>query len=312
MNKETLKIGKNTYKVHHTPVNHILMDIDGQFNSISNRERLLINPFNGCSHKCLFCFTNNRFNNSTFRLFRENNIITVLKNIAEVLAKQLDEKRLDGLVYLSPSTDPFQLLNSRYNVTETILSELTKRNIPFALSTKGRISGTAIDYLTGNSRSFAEISILTLDDEVRKKLVRGEAISTESQLNLIDTLTKRGIRTIARIDPVYPYINDDKDMLKELIEKLKALNVRTIISSCAKIPVITEAKNMEDLKAFNSNLIERYNTLYNYRDSEFIYADINYRMSIFRFLKSICAEKNMDFRLCLEYDNRGISLDKRL
>jgi len=151
----TVEFGRTSkqYEVIQRPIPHILVDsnkeIHGWWNGIEpygNREctaeRLLINPYNGCSHNCLFCYSHAL--GGYFRIFREKRIVTVFKDFAAKVARQLDNITVASCGYLSPVTDPFQPLNDKYELSEQILKAFVDRNIPVQFTTKGRISETAL------------------------------------------------------------------------------------------------------------------------------------------------------------------------
>ena len=221
-NEVEVKFGRNSkfYKIHKNPIPHIIVDsqkeIHGWWNSANDKgkractsERFLINPYNGCSWDCFFCYAHALW--GYFELFRNQKIVTVFRNFDEVIKKQLNELFCASCGYISPITDPFQPINNKYHLTEKIMDVFLNYNLPVEVSTKGVISNEAIKIMSEHpyKHSFGQISILTLDDDLRKKLVLGGAANTFQLIKNIERLADLNIHVVCRIDPIIPYINDN-------------------------------------------------------------------------------------------------------
>jgi len=310
-------LNNKIYKVIEHPYPHILVDtkkeIHGWFyDKASGRrectsERLLINPYNGCSFNCFFCYARSfivrRFesqNEEIFKNFSEFNIVIVYKNFDKIVAKQLDEISVASCGYLSPITDPFQIVNEKYELSEKIIEEFVKRNIPVEVVTKGKISDTAINLMKKQEHSFAQISILTLNDELRKKFTNGS--NTDTLLKNFERLHNNNIYAVARIDPIFPYINDNINDLRDLIKTVKERGARHIVASCVDIPAPIEDKFYKGIARIDKNLIPKYKKLYNEKIGYYLNADINYRKNLFENLKKICNEEKISFSLCMEFE----------
>jgi DNA repair photolyase len=147
----TVEFGRTTkqFEVIKSPIPHILVEsnkeLHGWWNGIEpygNREctaeKLLINPYNGCSHNCLFCYSHAL--GGYFSIFREKGVLAVFNDFDKIIARQLDGLNVASCGYLSPVTDPFQRINAKYELSEKIIRAFVDRNIPVQFTTKGRIS----------------------------------------------------------------------------------------------------------------------------------------------------------------------------
>jgi len=223
-NRITVKFGRASrqFEVIPTPIPHILVEsnkelhgwwygIEPEGNRECTAEKLLINPYNGCSHNCLFCYSH--ASGGYFKVFREKGVVAVFKDFDKSVARQLDGLRVASCGYLSPVTDPFQPLNELYCLSERIIKEFVDRNIPVQFTTKGRVSDSAIKLLKKKQEhSFGEVSILTLDEDKRQRLMVGGA-STDVLVRNIERLANADKITVCRIDPVIPYVTDVKSDL---------------------------------------------------------------------------------------------------
>ena len=86
------------YQIIKEPVPHILVEskkeIHGWWNSTEKQgnractsERLLINPYSGCSWDCFFCYALALWN--YFELYHNKKIVTVFKDFDKIVEKQL-------------------------------------------------------------------------------------------------------------------------------------------------------------------------------------------------------------------------------
>ncbi|MFQ6120479.1 MAG: radical SAM protein [Methanosarcinales archaeon] len=306
----SITFGKSTktYKVHNDIWKHIIVDskkeLHGWFTGLEpsgrrecTSERLLINPYNGCSHNCVFCYAHALW--GYFELFRKKGVVTVFKDFDKVISKQLDKLSIASCGYISPTTDPFQPLNHKYKLTEKIIKEFVKRNIPVEFITKGKISNSAINLIKRQEHSFGQVSILTLDEEIRSNLRIGGA-STEELIKNIERLSNNNIFAVCRIDPIVPYLTNKKEDLEELVKKVVEAGAKHIIASCMDIP---EKLRYEILDKFYSlGVGSKYLRLYTEKIGYNLNANIAYRKKLFKKVREICDKYKVTMSLCMEYE----------
>ncbi|MDD5614133.1 MAG: hypothetical protein PHQ54_03560 [Candidatus Omnitrophica bacterium] len=276
-------------------------------------ERMLINPYCGCSVGCRFCYA--RSFPGWFQLFRDKNIIVVAKDFQREVSRQLDSIDVASCGYLSPVSDPFQPLNNKFHISELIIDEFTKRNIPIEFITKCRVPASVLDKLTVNRHNFGQVSILTGDSCLNRILVPNGA-HHQVLFDNIMRMSKKNIFSVLRIDPVLPYLNDKKQDLKELIKKASVFGAKHVITSVLDIPVSLKNEFLDFVKSeFGTNISDRYRALYTERIGNYWHAKLAYRLSVFDFLKNEVAKEGMSFALCMEYQilkdgsRRGLNKD---
>ncbi|HIE43931.1 MAG TPA: hypothetical protein EYP78_03940 [Candidatus Omnitrophica bacterium] len=263
-------------------------------------ERLLINPYNGCSVGCFFCYT--RAFPGYFELFHKKDIVVVAERFPETIAGQLDSVSVTACGYLSPVSDPFQKLNEKYRYSEQIIEIFIERNIPIEFITKCRIPSGVLEVMQRQRHSFGQISILTLDENLRKVLAPCVA-ETSTLLENIRRMRENGIFAVARIDPILPFINDRREDLRKLVKTCVECGASHIITSVLDIPVKIRDFVLEQIsKSFGKELKFRYLRLYRERIGGYLHADIDYRKELFSFLKSTAQQSKVTFALCMEYE----------
>jgi DNA repair photolyase len=291
------------------PIPHILVDsnkqLHGWWNGIEphgNREctaeRLLINPYNGCGHNCLFCYSHAL--GGYFTAFREHGVLTVFRDFDKRIAQQLDSLSVASCGYLSPVTDPFQPLNEHYELTEKILKEFVDRNIPVQVTTKGRISERALVLLKQQEHAFGAISLLTPDEDKRQHLMVGGA-STDELVRNIERLANAGTFAVCRIDPVIPYVTDTQRDLEELVQNVVEAGAGHIITSCLDIPVAMKYELYTELAARFGVSRKQLADLYTERMGGRLHAHLNYRRKLFSMIRALCDRNRVTMSLCMEF-----------
>ncbi|HDN67697.1 MAG TPA: radical SAM protein [Firmicutes bacterium] len=263
-------------------------------------ERMLINPYNGCGIGCFFCYA--RGFPGYFQDFHEKGIITVAEDFDKIVAEQLDSIDIASCGYLSPVTDPFQPLNRKYRLSEKIIQVFVERNIPIEFVTKARIPQEAISLMKQQPYCFGQISILTLNEELRKVLVPYGA-STGTLLRNLERLSREGIYAVCRIDPIFPYLTDRKFHLEQLIERALDSGARHIVASALDIPLKLQDHFFQTLGSyFGTEIVQNYRALYTERIGPYLHAQIGYRKALFSTIREICDKKGISFALCMEYE----------
>lgn len=299
-------LNKREYEVIEEPDRHIVVETRKEVHGWwpgrreCSAERMLINPYNGCGIGCFFCYSLAFPGN--FHLFREKGVVVVARDFDRAVAQQLDSIDLAFPGYLSPVTDPFQPLNEKYHLSEKIIRVFVERNIPIEFITKAKVPQEAVELVKLQRHSFAQISILTVDEELRKRLVPRGA-STSTLFENLERLTREGIFCVCRIDPIFPYLTDKKGKLEDLIERAKSSGSPHIVASVLDIPSRIGKEVFSSIKAiFGPGVESDYRRLYTERINGYFHARIGYRKRIFDLLRNICERKNLTFALCMEYE----------
>lgn len=311
----TMRWGRATkqFEVVERPVPHILVDsnkeLHGWWNGLEpsgNREctseRLLINPYNGCSHNCIFCYSH-AFG-GYFGIAHAHGVIAVFRDFDRAVARQLDSLRIASCGYLSPVTDPFQPINDRYQLSERIIKVFVDRNLPIKLTTKGRMSATALTLIKRQEHAFGEVSLLTPDEDKRVRLMAGGA-PTDELLRTIERLANENKFAICRIDPIIPYVTDSREELEELVRKVVEAGAGHIITSCLDIPRAMKHALGNELERRFGVQKELIDHLYIEELNGRLHAAIAYRRKLFTTMRAICDEYGITVALCMEFHSAG-------
>jgi len=183
-------------------------------------EKLTLNPYTGCSHRCVYCYVSSYVPN--FFHCRPK------KNLIPRLAKEA--AKLDGeLISIANSSDPYPYIEETLGLTKACLQLLSKHNCKLQLITKSTLVTRDISILK-KTPSMVSISITTEDDKIAKHL-EPSAPPPSERLKALKKLVQNGIPVSVRIDPIIPLLNNTP---KRLIKKLASIGVPHITCSTYK------------------------------------------------------------------------------
>jgi len=303
------------YEVEKAPLPHILVASNKTLHGWwkgkreCTSERMLINPYNGCSVNCLFCYSQGF--PGYFQLFRREGIVTLFRDFDRSVAHQLDSISVASCGYLSPVTDPFQRLNETYRLSERIVDAFVERNVPICFSTKSRVPQRVIDRMREQTHSFGQVSILTPKEELRRGLME-EGACTDELFGNLTRLRDAGLSAVLRIDPIIPHLTDAKDELKDLVQRAVDSGSTHVVASVMDIPVRIFDDLLRKFKRFGTGFSYDLGRLYRERLDGYQHARIEYRKSVFDRLRNLCDSIGISFALCMEYevlDGRPVGLN---
>jgi len=303
------------YEVQAEPLPHIVVQSKKDFtfwpaSATECTPRLLVNHYNGCTHRCFFCYS--RALPGHFAFFEQDGCVAVFEGLERNIERRL--RRLNTLypVQLSPATDPFQPVNERYELTERIIDVVTRQNVPVDVLTKGRYSDEAIHLMARHPYSIGQVTILTPHESLRRKLMMSGA-TTEQLFENLNRLRCAGIYTILRLDPIIPGISDNLDDLCAVIQQAAAAGAQHVIVSAMRIPYRMRQQVFLRLMELGATK-EALQSLYTDRYDSSLHPKWAYRKPLFDELKAEARRQGLTFALCREFVHeagrlRGLNQD---
>jgi DNA repair photolyase len=212
-----------------------------------------LNPYKGCEHACVYCYAPSviHWNNGKWG---EN--IEIKINLPRILSKELNLKK-KGVVGLGTSTDPYQPLEKKYEITRRCLELLLMHDFPVCLQTKSSLVLRDIDILKEFSKVEVGVTITALNENVRKNLEHG-AGSIEERLYALRTLRESGISTWVFIGPVMPFLTE----AEELIDTIAAVKPDYVLIDRLRLRDGIWNDVMEFIKGFDKKLFPEYERIF--------------------------------------------------
>ncbi len=264
--------------------------------------RLVINPYTGCQHRCLYCYGTYFFFPNFF------DIIQVKLNAPQVLEKEIQryKKRhqLFPQVYISPATDSYQPLERKYHITRQCIQVLQKQQISYYIMSKSDAMLLDLDLHAPYRKRCMGIWTITSLDEQRRKVFEPFAPTIQQRLNALERFSAEGIPTAFRIDPILPFIDDSPEQLEALISACAERGATHFTTSILKLRKEIWNRFSTFFEEQNDDtLLYQYKDLYfdpSYRRGSYYYPKAGYRQKILTILQDLAKKYGLSFGTCLE------------
>lgn len=266
-------------------------------------ERILINPYNGCTINCPMCYA--RAYGGYFDEWNRTGVIFVFHDIDEKLKREISRLYYASCGYFSPVTDPFQSpLEETYHLSERCMEIFLDVDLPVEFVTKeGRkIPERILKRMAEHpyNHCFCQYTILSLDDEIRRIFSPGGSTPQE-QLKAVQRSKDYGLYTVVRIDPILPGISDSLKGLSELVESVKTSGGDHIVASVCDINPSYMNKLLSSVRSFSEEAFNLWRSIYTERIGLSYQTNVEYRRNLFRNLREICSKNGLTFALCMEF-----------
>lgn len=195
-----------------------------------------LNPYFGCEHGCLYCYSPSVFRNE--QVARNwGSFVRAKSNIADVLKKELSGKA-KGTVGVSTVTDPYQPIESRLQLTRTCLETLKKHDFKVSIQTKSSLVLRDIDLISGPGFEVG-VTITTTDPELARK-IEPRAAPPDARRQVLENYFEKKVESWIFLGPIIPHLNDHRENLEQIIRIAKATNSRLLFDKLNLRPWVLE------------------------------------------------------------------------
>ncbi len=187
-----------------------------------------LNPYRGCQYGCSYCYAAAFSPDPNMRQDWGKWVI-IKENAAEILEKELDKWREKNphqppTIYMSSVTDPYQPIESKYQLTRRLLEVMLDYRPTLVIQTRSPIITRDIEILQRFQRLRINMSIPTGSELVRKDF-EPRSPSIKSRLNAIAKI-KQNIHPLKGFLPkisitITPLLPTFPDNEVAFIDKLK-------------------------------------------------------------------------------------------
>jgi DNA repair photolyase len=185
-----------------------------------------MNLYRGCQHQCIYCDSRSE----CYQIKDFNTEVLVKANAIQLLEKELARKRVKGTIGSGSMNDPYMPLEGDVNLTGRALKVIARFGFPVHIMTKSELVLRDLDTLCEINTRFAAVSftITSADDELAKKLEPGAPLVSD-RFRAMKTLSDHGIHTGVTMMPILPFIEDDEENIRQIVEKAHAHGAAYII-----------------------------------------------------------------------------------
>jgi len=174
-----------------------------------------MNIYKGCCHGCIYC-------DSRSECYHVDNFdeVRAKENALDIIQRELKSKRRTGVVGTGAMSDPYNPFEKKYKLTRGALELIDHYGFGISIATKGSLIVRDIDILKNialHSPVLIKITITAADDELCKKIEPNAPLSSE-RFAAIKELTDQGVFAGILLMPVLPFIEDNNENIKRIIE----------------------------------------------------------------------------------------------
>jgi DNA repair photolyase len=247
---------------------------------IQNYNGLAINPYQGCQHRCAYCYATYEWSPEFY------DKIYIKSNAPEALDKQLATWKTDTIapVMVSSATDPYQPAELRFDLTRKCVKVLQKYNVPYYVFTKSTIIERDLELHKRYRHScFIVWSMTTCSERVRRKLEPGTP-PADRIFEVIKKFTAAGVCCGVNVDPIIPLITDSNEELGAVVDSCKTAGLQHVFGSIMRLRSDIWERIKLVIKLLEiTNAINEYKRIYNFEEplnSNYVMADKRYAEKI--------------------------------
>jgi len=158
--------------------------------------------------------------------------VLVKANAAELLQRELARKRVVGTIGLGSMNDPYMPLEAEVNLTGRALCVIARFGFPVHVITRSDLVLKDLDALCEINRTYAAVSftVTTAGDDLAKRLEPGAPL-VSARFRAMQTLAEHGLHTGLTMMPVLPFIEDNEENIRQIVEQAHAHGAAYIVPS---------------------------------------------------------------------------------
>jgi DNA repair photolyase len=255
---------------------------------------LTINPYQGCSHRCAYCYATYEWSPEFY------DKIYAKSNAPEVLEKELAAWKSNTVtpVMIASATDAYQPSEVRFELTRRCVKVLQKYNVPYYVFTKSAMIERDFElHRQYRHNCFVVWSVTTCDEKIRRVIEPGTPPASRI-FKVIKKFAEAGLCCCVNIDPIIPLVTDNERELKGLVSACREAGVRHVFGAPLRLRTDIWQRMKFVLQLLEvSDGIKRYKEIYGFEDplggSQYISADTRYKNKIIGKLESMITSNGM-------------------
>lgn len=251
-------------------------------------------PYLGCHYGCSYCFLRqNRYglvegvSQNVRDPFTET--IRVVTNAPELLDRELCTVPNDVII-----VGDYQSIESRYQLSRRMLEACHAHQFPVLVISKSPLVLRDSDVLLKIGKaSWSCVALSIACSEAHRRSFEPNASSIESRFRAMKKLSEKGIYTGTALMPILPYITDNDENLKEIVQRTRENGGKFVLAGGLVLSDDQRDHFLTALRNFDATLVDKYQTLYKGKYSP----QDNSWARIGRKVKALCEEYSLAYRI---------------
>ncbi|MDU9051934.1 MAG: radical SAM protein, partial [Clostridioides difficile] len=152
------------------------------------------------------------------------------ENVIEILSKELRSKRKKGVVGIGAMSDTYNPFEKQLCITKQALDLISENHFGVSIDTKSSLVVRDIPILQKikkNNSAIVKLTITTANDELSKK-IEPYVNPSSVRFDAVKELNDSGIFCGILLTPMLPFLTDNKDEIRAIVEKAHKANAKFI------------------------------------------------------------------------------------
>ncbi|MFN8643123.1 MAG: PA0069 family radical SAM protein [Candidatus Binatia bacterium] len=190
--------------------------------------RFSLNPYRGCEHGCVYCYSrpSHEYLGFSAGLDFERKLLVKTDAPALLRAALAAPRWAPQVVALSGNTDCYQPVERRLRLTRACLEVFAEFRNPVSVVTKSALVARDADVLgelAVHGAAHVNVTVTTLDGELARRL-EPRAATPERRLQVVADLAAAGVPVNVMVAPVIPGLNDHE--IPAILDRAAAAGAR--------------------------------------------------------------------------------------
>ena len=263
---------------------------------VYGKEGLTINPYNGCQHRCGYCYATYEWSQEFY------DHIYAKINATDLLSKQIQSWKgnIINPVMIASATDAYQPAELKYSLTRKCVEVLQEFEIPYYIFTKSSLIERDLELHTRYSHNCFVVWSITTNNENIKRIVEPGTPPSKSVFKVIEKFCKSDIKCVINIDPILPLVTDSNEDIVNIIDSANDVGVKYVSGAILRLRYDIWERMKYILQILNiDNSIKFYEKIYKFKDPIQFKKNLNtereYSEPIMMFVENELEKRNMKF-----------------
>ncbi len=253
-------------------------------------------PYVGCRSGCEFCYLRGQRYLPSLDPDRFDTHIRVKVNAAERLRRELARLEKE-ILYCGDWQQPAE---TRYRLSRQMLEVVLEYGFPLLVIERSPLLARDADLLVEIGKKswvFVFVSISSLDPQV-KRAFEPRSPGLRRRLALMDTLASHGIPVGLALMPVFPYISDEREALREVIRAAKDHGASVVLAGTLSMDGVQAERTLRVVQKHWPHLELAWRDLYRWHEGKPAHEPPRaYTAHLGRTVREICEREGLQDRL---------------
>lgn len=187
-----------------------------------------MNIYRGCTHGCIYCDSRS----NCYKMLHKFEDVQVKKDAPKILDAQLRRKRTSCMVSTGSMCDPYLHEEEKLQYMRRCLEVILAHGCGVSILTKSSLILRDADLLAAintKAKCVVQMTLTTFDDELCR-IVEPNVSVTSQRFAALKKFKELGIPTVVWLCPLLPFINDDENNLRSILELCAQADVYGIMN----------------------------------------------------------------------------------